>query len=317
MKTSVFVDGETGTTGLEIRSRLEKRDDIELMRIDPSLHRDKDERRRFLNSADICFLCLPDEAAKEAVSIVTNPNTRIIDASTAHRTASGWVYGWPEMSVQQKELIRKSKRVSVPGCHATGINSLIYPLIAGEIMPRDYPVVVSSASGYSGAGKKIISVYEETRRNDPRLRSPRYYGLSLHHKHLPEIMKINSLEYEPIFTPFIGNFYRGMLVSIPLNRRLLAKNLGAPELFEYYCEYYKDQKFVKVMPFGSEDYFDSGYLDALGCNNTNRLEIFVFGHDDQIVVMSRLDNLGKGASGAAMQCMNIMLGLDEGKGLER
>lgn len=316
LKYKVFVDGEAGTTGLEINSRLEKRDDIEILRIDPALHRDKNERQRLMNSADICFLCLPDDAAREAVSFVTNPDTRIIDASTAHRTNPDWTYGWPEMNKKQREKIAQSKRVAVPGCHATGFNAAVYPLVAGGILPHDYPIAATSVSGYSGGGKKLISAYESERRGDPEMLSPRYYALTLHHKHLPEIMKISSLESEPVFTPLVGNYYRGMLVTLPINRRLLAKDLDAHDVWQYYSEYYKDEKFIKVMPFGGEDTLDGGFLGAQGCNGTNRLEIFVFGHDGQILVMSRLDNLGKGASGAAVQCMNIMLGIDEGRGLE-
>ena len=315
LKYKVFVDGEAGTTGLEIRSRLSSRDDIELLQISPELHRDRDERQRLLNAADICFLCLPDDAARESASLVTNPNTRIIDASTAHRTNPDWTYGWPEMSKEQRKKIASSKRVAVPGCHATGFNAAVYPLIAGGIMPTDYPVVVTSVSGYSGGGKKLIAQYEDTRRGDPEMQSPRYYALTLHHKHLPEMMKINSLRYEPVFTPLVANFYRGMIVTLPINRRLLSKDMDAHAVWEYYSEYYKGERFIKVMPFGGEDCLDGGYLGAQGCNGTNRLEIFVFGHDDQILVMSRLDNLGKGASGAAVQCMKIMLGIDEGTGL--
>lgn len=316
MKYKVFVDGEAGTTGLEINSRLQNRSDIELLKIDPALHRDKNERKRLLNSADIVFLCLPDDASREAVSLVTNEHTKIIDASTAHRTNDDWVYGWPEMSREQREKIKKSKRVAVPGCHATGFNAAVHPLAAGGILPADYPICSTSVSGYSGGGKKLIAAYEQTRVGDEAMRSPRYYALALKHKHLPEMMKVNGLKFPPVFTPLVGNFYRGMLVSLPLQRRLLSKDMSAKDVYNYYKEYYKDEKFIKVMPFGGENCLDGGFLGADGCNGTNRLEIFVFGHDDQILVMSRLDNLGKGASGAAVQCMNIMLGAYECTGLD-
>ena len=312
----MFVDGEAGTTGLEINARLAARADVEQLKIDPALHRDKAERQRLLNAADLAFLCLPDDASREAVSLVTNDKTRIIDASTAFRTNPAWVYGWPEMSGGQREKISSSKRVAVPGCHATGFNAAVYPLIAGGILPHDYPICATSVSGYSGGGKKLINAYEDTRIDDSAMQSPRYYALTLSHKHLPEMLKVNSLDFAPLFTPLVGRFYRGMLVSIPLQRRLLAKNMDAKGIYEYYKEYYKNVKFIKVMPFGGEDCLDGGFLGADGCNGTNRLEIFVFGHDGQILVMSRLDNLGKGASGAAVQCMNIMLGLDEATGLE-
>jgi N-acetyl-gamma-glutamyl-phosphate reductase len=315
LKYKVFVDGESGTTGLEIRSRLEKREDIELLKIDPARHRDISERAKFLNAADLAFLCLPDAASREAVSLVTNSKTRIIDSSTAFRTDPSWVYGWPEMSPEQREKIKKSKRTAVPGCHATGFNAAVYPLAAGGILPKDYPICATSVSGYSGGGKKLISTYEDTRKGDPALDSPRYYALGLKHKHLPEMVMVNGLAFEPVFTPLVGPFYRGMLVSLPLSRRLLSKKLDAKDIWEYYSEFYKNVRFINVMPFGGEDCLDGGFLGADGCNGTNRLDIFVFGHDDQILVMSRLDNLGKGASGAAVQCMNIMLGLDEGTGL--
>lgn len=317
MKYKVFVDGEAGTTGLEIGSKLAARDDIELLKIDPELRKDPNERKKFLNEADLAFLCLPDAASREAVSLVTNDKTRIIDTSTAFRTDPSWVYGWPEMNSAQAEKIRNSKRVSVPGCHATGFNAAVYPLVAGGILPKDYPVCATSVSGYSGGGKKLIGVYEDSRRGDPALNSPRYYALGLRHKHLPEMTKVCGLEHEPLFTPLVGNFYRGMLVSVPLRRRLLKKDIDAVGVWNFYKEYYDGKRFINVMPFGGEDILDGGYLGADGCNGTNRLEIFVFGHDDQILVMSRLDNLGKGACGAAVQCMNIMLGLDEGTGLER
>lgn len=315
MKIKVFVDGEAGTTGLEINSRLKARNDIELLAIDPAKHRDREERKKFINNSDICFLCLPDDAAREAVSLVSNPDTKIIDASTAHRTAREWVYGWPEMNLRQREMIAASKRTAVPGCHATGFNAAVYPLVAGGIMPRDYPVCAVSVSGYSGGGKKLISDYEKNRRGDPMMQSPRFYGLNLRHKHLPEMIKVNGLLHEPVFTPMVGNFYRGMLVTVPIERRLLAKDMDARGIWEYYCEYYKNEKFIEVMPFGGENCLDGGYLGAQGCNGTNCLKIFVFGHDGQILVMSMLDNLGKGASGAAIQCMNIMTGIDESVGL--
>lgn len=316
MKYKIFVDGESGTTGLEIRQRLSTRSDIEIMKIDPQLHRDKAERKKFLNSADLVFLCLPDEASKESVSLIESDHVRVIDASTAHRTNPGWVYGFPELDSEQRDKIKASKRVAVPGCHATGFNSIIHPLIKGNILPKDYPINATSVSGYSGGGKKLISQYEETRADDPVMLSPRYYALALHHKHLPEMIAVNDLTYPPIFTPLISKFYRGMLVSVPLQTRLLSnKDITAKEIRDYYASYYKNEKFIEVMPFDDDNNLDGGYLDAVGCNGTNKLQIFVFGHDGQIFVMSRLDNLGKGASGAAVQCMNIMLGFDECTGL--
>ena len=315
MKYRIFVDGEAGTTGLELRARLAGRTDIELLKIDPALHRDIGERKRLLNAADLAFLCLPDDAAREAVSLIENHTTRVIDASTAFRTHPDWVYGWPEMGGGQREKISGAKRVSVPGCHATGFNAAVYPLVRGAILPTDYPITATSVSGYSGAGKQRIAEYEDTRRDDPQLDSPRFYALTLQHKHLPEMVKVNDLAFEPIFTPMVGRFYRGMVVTLPLSRRLLLKDLDARGIHAYYQDYYGDEPFIKVMPFGGEGSLDGGYFGVQDCNGTNRLELFVFGHERQTVVISRLDNLGKGASGAAVQCMNLMLGLDERTGL--
>lgn len=316
MKYKVFVDGEAGTTGLEIHQRLSKREDIEILKIAPELHRDINERKKMLNMADIVFLCLPDEAAKESVSLITNDKVKIIDASTAHRTNDSWVYGFPELNKFQSEKIKSSKRVAVPGCHATGFNAVVHPLVEGNILNKDYPLSATSVSGYSGGGKKLISTYEVERKDDPLLNSPRYYAFELHHKHIPEMVKVNDLSFEPIFTPLVGNFYRGMLVSVPLcSRNLLKKANGekftAADIHKYLSEYYKDKNFIKVMPFGGDGCLDGKFLGAMGCNNTNVLKIYVFGHDDEILLMSQLDNLGKGASGAAVQCMNIMLSLDE------
>ena len=315
MSYKIFVDGQSGTTGLQINERLAKRSDIEIFKIAPQLHKDIIERRRLINSADIVFLCLPDAAAIEAANLVENDRTRVIDSSTAHRTDENWVYGFPELDGYQREKIRNSERVAVPGCHATGFNAAVHPLIAGGILPKDYPISCQSVSGYSGGGKKLIAEYEVNRLGDSAMLSPRYYSLALKHKHLKEMIKINSLSYPPVFTPLVGNFYKGMLVSLPLQKRLLSKKMSAKDICEYYREYYKSEKFIRVMPFDPEDCLDGGFLGADGCNGTNRLDIFVFGHDEQILVMSRLDNLGKGASGAAVQCMNIMLGIDETTGL--
>lgn len=316
MKYSVFVDGQEGTTGLEINERLSKRSDIEVLKIDPERRKDPEERRRLLNGADIAFLCLPDAAARESVSLVTNNKTRIIDASTAHRTDPEWTYGLPELSSSQRALIKDSHRVSVPGCHATGFNLALYPLIREGIVPTDYPVTCQSVTGYSGGGKKLIERYESAGSNSNNLKSPQFYALGLNHKHLPEMQKVSGLLYPPLFTPIVGEFYRGMAVAVPLVKRLLNKKITAPEVAGLMEGYYSGERYVSVMPYGSDSYLDSGFFDATGCNNTNRVEIFVFGHSDQILVVARLDNLGKGASGAAVQNMNIMLGVDEGTGLE-
>lgn len=316
MKFKVFVDGQEGTTGLKINQRLSERTDIEILNIDPEKRKDPGARRALLNEADVAFLCLPDAASRESAGLVTNGGTRIIDASTAFRTAPDWTYGMPELSKKQRALIRDSRRVSVPGCHATGFNMALYPLVQEGIVPRDYPVTCCSVTGYSGGGKKLIEKYEVAGANRQNLESPRFYALGLSHKHLPEMQKVSGLLFPPLFTPIVGAFSQGMLVSVPLLKRLLNNKITAREVHEFLSSYYASERFVRVMPYESEDYLDNGFLDATGCNNTNRIEIFVFGNAGQILLLSRLDNLGKGASGAAVQNMNVMLGLDEGTGLE-
>jgi N-acetyl-gamma-glutamyl-phosphate reductase len=316
MKYKVYIDGQEGTTGLKINERLANRTDLEILRIDPERRKDLEVRRTLLNEADIVFLCLPDSASRESVSLVTNNRTRIIDGSTAFRTDTEWTYGIPELSKRQRELIKDSRKVSVPGCHATGFNMALYPIIQEGIVPKDYPITCHSITGYSGGGKKLIEQYEASELNIEKLKSPRFYSLNLSHKHLPEMQKVNGLAHKPIFTPVVANFYQGMIVAIPLTAKLLSRKVTAKELHEVLNSYYSSELFVRVMPFQSQDYLDNGSLDATGCNNTNRIEIFVFGDSEQILLLSRLDNLGKGASGAAVQNMNIMLGIDEGTGLE-
>ncbi|ADU25735.1 N-acetyl-gamma-glutamyl-phosphate reductase [Ethanoligenens harbinense] len=311
MKHRIFVDGRHGTTGLELGARLAARDDVEQIVIDPEKHRDPAARKACLNEAEIVFLCLPDAAAREAVALIENPAVRVIDASTAHRTASGWIYGFPELDKAQRGKIRTASRVAVPGCHATGFNAAVHPLRAEGVLTADYPLTAQSISGYSGAGKAMIAQYEDTRKDDPALKSPRLYALGLHHKHLPEMQAINALEKPPLFTPMVGPYRQGMLVLLPLRRELLAKDLDAAAVRELYAAYYQGEPFIRVIPFDDQSGFDGGYFGADGANGTNRLDLFVFGHDEEILVVSRLDNLGKGASGAAVQCMNLMLGIDE------
>jgi N-acetyl-gamma-glutamyl-phosphate reductase len=315
MKYKVFVDGSEGTTGLKINERLAFHPNIELLTINSDLRKDTAERAKFLNMADIAFLCLPDMAAKEAVQLVTNPNTHIIDASTAHRTNPEWVYGFPELSAEIRRKIKGGGRVAVPGCYATGFNSIVFPLVSGGIMPTDYPVVCQAVSGYSGGGKSLIAKCETGRTPQDKLKSPQYYALSLSHKHLPEMQKISGLANPPLFYPVVGDFFNGMLVTIPLHRHLLSKKITAKEIHSFYTDYYKDAVFVKVMPLGGEGYLDSGFLNCTECNGTNDLQLFIFNNDDNILLMARLDNLGKGASGAAVQCMNIMIGQDDSLGL--
>ena len=313
---NVFVDGQEGTTGLKINERLEKRDDIIMLHIDPEKRKDPKERSKLLNEADIAFLCLPDQAAMESVSLVKNNTTRIIDASTAHRTNPAWAYGLPELSRAHREKIISSKRVSVPGCYATGFNAIMYPLVSSGIVPTDYPVTCHAISGYSGGGKKLIEKFEGGTGDKKGIESPLFYAFSLKHKHIPEMQKISGLNCAPLFSPIVSGFYQGMTVAIPLYTKLLAKSFSKEGLHEFFAEHYAGQRFIKVMPLDAENILDGGYLTATACNETNILELFVFGNSDHILLVSRLDNLGKGASGAAVQNMNIMLGLDEGTGVE-
>ena len=315
MKIRVFVDGSEGTTGLRIRGRLREQKNVELLTIGPELRKSPEERRKFLNSADLVFLCLPDAASREAVEMITNPDTRVIDSSTAFRVNPGWVYGFPELSRAQREKIASAKRVAVPGCHATGFISLVYPLVKGGIAAPDYPFSCQSVSGYSGGGKKLIAQYEGPRAEGDHLESTRYYGLTLSHKHLPEMKQVCGLDEPPLFTPSVGDYDSGMLVSVPLHRRLLRKKFGAEELHRYFSEFYRGSAFVSVEPLGGGDCLNGGYLNAMACNGTNSLQIFIFANEEQILLVSRFDNLGKGASGAAVQCMNIMFGQPEDAGL--
>lgn len=314
MSVKVFIDGQEGTTGLKIIERFENRNDIELLRIDEDKRKDLDERKKFINSSDFTFLCLPDAASREAVSLIENENVRIIDASTAHRTNPEWAYGFPELSEAHREKIRNSKRVAVPGCYASGFNSLVYPLVAHGIIPADFPVSCYATSGYSGAGKKAIAVYESSDRNK-EFDSPRMYALSQQHKHLPEMQKISGLAYKPMFNPMVCDYFSGMVVCVPVQTRLLEKKTSIQAVWEMYREHYANQNFVKVTDIMGTDVLADGFLASNTLSGTNLMQIFVCGNDEQILLCSRLDNLGKGASGAAVQCLNIMMGIDETTGL--
>lgn len=313
MKTKIYIDGSEGTTGLRILERFEGRDDIELLTISSELRKDLNERKKFINSSDITFLCLPDDAAREAVSLVENDNVRIIDASTAHRTLPDWAYGFPELSAANKEKIKNSKRVAVPGCYATGFISLVYPMINLGIMPADYPVSAFGLSGYSGAGKKVIAAYEaDERPND--YNAPREYALTQQHKHLKEMKKITGLEREPLFAPIICDYYSGMVMSVPVYTHMLNKAQTLEEVHAAISKFYEGQRFVKVMPLDASA-GEGNMLAGNACSGWDGLRIFVTGNDERIVLSSQFDNLGKGASGAAIQCLNIMLGCDEATGL--
>ncbi|MGQ7889304.1 N-acetyl-gamma-glutamyl-phosphate reductase [Paenibacillus sp. WC2504] len=314
MKYTIFVDGQEGTTGLKIHDYLSNISSIEVITIESEKRKDYETRRALINEADVVFLCLPDAASRDSVAMVNNNKTKIIDASTAFRTNLDWTYGLPELHRSQRTKIQNSSRISVPGCHATGFILAIHPLVAEEIIPRDYPMTCYALTGYSGGGKKLISEYQNS--NSERLFAPRHYALNLNHKHLPEMQLYSGLNTAPLFTPIVGNYYQGDAISIPLIPRIFNKKVTASNIQELLASYYRDDRFVRVAPFDSEAYLEDGFFNLMKCNNTNYLDIFVFGHKDQILLVSRFDNLGKGASGAAIQNMNIMLGFDEETGLD-
>lgn len=313
MKTKVFIDGSAGTTGLRIFERFQEREDIELLEIQEEKRKDPEERKKMINQADIAFLCLPDAAAKESVSLVENDHVVIIDTSTAHRTESGWAYGFPELSQEHKENIKTGKRIAVPGCYASGFISLVYPLVAGGILPKDYPVSSFALSGYSGAGKNAIAVYESEDRPS-QFSSGREYALTQQHKHLKEMQKITGLERTPLFSPIVDDYYSGMVVSVPMFTDLLNKKMTPEELTVYYQEYYKGQEFIEVAT-GEDEIAASGFLAGNEKSGWDGLKIYVTGNEDRVVVSAQFDNLGKGASGAAIQCMNLVIGCEMRKGL--
>lgn len=307
MKTKVFIDGKEGTTGLQIFDRFEGRDDLEILTISEDKRKDTAERKKLINESDITFLCLPDAAAIEAAALCENPNTRIIDASTAHRTNPAWDYGFPELSAQHREKIKNSKRVANPGCYASGFISLVYPLVQAGVLPEEYPLTCHAVSGYSGGGKKMIAAIESDSKTK-EMYSPRQYALTQAHKHLPEMQYVCGLKYKPMFNPIVDDYYNGMVVSVPLISRALTKAYTPKDIHEILSEHYSGQKYVKVMELGGKDTLPDGFLAANTLANTNDMQIFVFGNDQQILLCSRFDNLGKGASGAAVQNMDIMLG---------
>ncbi len=300
----VFIDGSAGTTGLRIREMLGKRTDISLISLPEQLRKDVAARKEAINASDVTFLCLPDDAAREAVLLVENPDTVVIDASTAHRTAAGWAYGFPELSAAHRAAIAQGKRIANPGCYASGFIALVYPLVKAGLVAPDYPFVCHAVSGYSGAGKKGIAEYEAENR-PPLYDTPRLYALSLSHKHLPEMKAVCGLSRTPVFNPYVCDYYCGMTVNVPLFADLLVKKTAAADIRAFLAEHYAESAFLSV---GEEE---SGYISANTLNETNRMEILVNGNDERILLTARFDNLGKGASGAAIQNMNIALGLDE------
>ncbi|MCC8029838.1 MAG: N-acetyl-gamma-glutamyl-phosphate reductase [Lachnospiraceae bacterium] len=312
-KKKIFIDGSEGTTGLRIFERFENRDDIELLKIPSESRKDPAAVRQFIHDSDITFLCLPDAASREAAALAADEDVILIDTSTAHRTEPGWAYGYPELSEKHREAIRTGRRIAVPGCHATGFITLVYPLIANGLLAPACPVSAFSLTGYSGGGKKMIAEYEGADR-DEELLSPRQYGLSQMHKHLKEMKAVTGLAREPLFSPIVADYYSGMLVSVPLYADMLNGTQTPESIHGMFEEHFAGEPFVTVMPFGAE----ADCRNFLGSNNRSGwdgIEIFVTGNEDRILLSSRFDNLGKGASGAAVQCLNIVLGCSETKGL--
>ncbi|MEK9752533.1 MAG: N-acetyl-gamma-glutamyl-phosphate reductase [Rhodospirillaceae bacterium] len=315
MTAKVFIDGEAGTTGLQIKARLDTRSDLELLHLDDTERKDTGRRRDMLNAADLVVLCLPDDAAREAVTLIENPETRVVDASTAHRTAPGWAYGFPEYEPGHRELIRASKRVANPGCYAITSVAMLHPLVAGDIVAADWPVTINAVSGYSGGGKSLIAAFEDPKAENHTDSTFYAYGLTLKHKHIPEITRWSGLKHAPVFVPSVGRYHQGMIVQVPLALWAMPGTPSPERVHAVLAEFYATERFVTVAPLAETR--DMAALDPEDLNGTNELRLHVFANADagQAVVMGLIDNLGKGASGQAVQNLNIMLGLDEGAGL--
>jgi N-acetyl-gamma-glutamyl-phosphate reductase len=313
MSVKVYIDGQAGTTGLKIVSRLQDRKDLTLLKIADEDRHNNAKRAEIMAEADFTFLCLPDDAAREAVTLA-GQHTRILDASTAHRTNPAWAYGFPELSPEFRKKIAVSDRTAVPGCYASGFISLLHPLVKSGVIPADFPVFAYATSGYSGAGKKAIAQYESQNR-PAELGSPRQYALSQQHKHLPEMQMYSGLTYSPMFNPMVCDYFSGMVVSVPVQTRMLDKKITLAQVNEVYRAHYEDARLVQVNPLMDDETQKSFFLASNALSGQNKLEIFTFGNDEQILLCARLDNLGKGASGAAVQCLNIMMGIDETTGL--
>lgn len=305
----VFIDGKAGTTGLRIEERLFGRDDIEIVTIPEELRKDPVAKKEILNSVDIAFLCLPDAASKESVSLIENENVVVIDTSTAHRTNDAWAYGFPELDKSFEEKIKSSKRIAVPGCHASGFIALVYPLVKNGIISPDTLLTAHSLTGYSGGGKNMIAQYEDDEL-DMLLQGPRQYGLTQTHKHLPEMLKVTGLKNAPVFCPIVGTFYSGMEVTVPLFKSQLLKG-GIEEIKEIYKNAYNTPLVSYV-----EGDDEGGFLSSVKLEGKDSMQIEVYGNEDRILLVARYDNLGKGASGAAVECLNIVLGAEKTKTLE-
>lgn len=314
MTYQVFVDGQEGTTGLRIHEYLAARTDIEVLKIDADKRKDPAERARLLNAADVAFLCLPDAASREAAAMITNPNTCLIDASTAHRTVPGWTFGLPELARGQRDAIRAAKRIANPGCHASAFILGVRPLVDAGLLPRDAAVSATSITGYSGGGKSMIAEYEQ-QPLPVHLQAPRPYGLGLKHKHLPEMMAHTGLATPPVFMPVVSSFYKGLAVSVPLHLSQFRAGTTPEQIHAALAAHYDCERFIRVMPLRDAATLEGGFFDVQACNDTNRVDVFVFASDTQVLLVTRLDNLGKGASGAAVQSMNVHLGVDEALGL--
>jgi len=334
----VYVDGQHGTTGLLVNERLKNHPKVEILDIPFEERHNKELRIQLLNEADVVFLCLPDDAAKESVALITNPKTKIIDASTAHRVDENWTYGLPELNAQQRVAIEQATYVTNPGCHSTAAIIALYPLIQEGILSHEAQLTLLSVTGYSGGGKQMIETYEKTL--ELAYKAPRQYAFNMNHKHIPEMMKYARLETQPLFMPIVSNFERGLAVTVPLAKSQLniggqqkdnqqkdiqskdiqpknnqPKNIQPKDIVEIYKRYYADSYFIQVHELNDPSGLVDGGFNVQGCNQTNNLDLYVYGNDEQFHIISRLDNLGKGASGAAIQNMNIMLGIDEKTGL--
>lgn len=308
MTAKVFVDGQSGTTGLEIHQRLSQYNTIEVLTLPHADRKDPQKKRDIVNAADVVFLCLPDDAARDTVALIDNPRTKVIDASTAHRCHPDWVYGLPELAPDQRDKIRRSTRVAVTGCHAAASILAINPLLKAGIIKPDTGLVLQSITGYSGGGKAMIADYEQL---DTDRSSPRPYALALRHKHVPEIMQFTGLTVSPVFVPIVAHYYQGLAVQVPLQKQWFGKDADMLQVHQVLSDYYHAEPCVNVLPLGLDSGTVDGFFDIEACNGTNRVDIGLYGTGDQMLILSRLDNLGKGASGAAIQCMNLLLGFDE------